>query len=264
MKRSSTVYPLLISLLSLTAIWFYLCFLASRIETTFADVGGRGFMLGNSPFLDLTLGSWRVFLSFLWVPCLITLALFLPPWFQAVPERIRRWARYLLYGWSLLLLLTAGWCMVAGCAGASMTTMAGQMKLRIYERVLEEFSLREAAEARHEEINQRMKALVDVRPVLIQSADELSPQDRRDRVSTMLGMLQKEKSETMNKRILATLLMFRADIRAGSSQEESLLKAAQKATGKPFGSAKEFFDWLQSHVGQGEWEPIPVYKFVPK
>lgn len=251
-------YSLLVSVISLLGGEFALFFMLPKVEAIFREVGGR------EVFLRFVVYEWvyraSTWHALFWIPILLTAILFLLPLLPALSEVARKRIGIFFTAWSLVCLAMAFWIMGLASVGLMQATIAQGSRIAVYERVLEEFALLESARGRHEAVNARIAAMIGTKPTEIRSADELSPSDRRKRVGTLLILLGGEKSPELRKRLLATALMFRAEVKPGSSEEGKLLEAANELTGQAFASSSDFFKWLEPQVGKDGWDPVGMYK----
>ena len=137
-------------------------------------------------------------------------------------------------------------------------------KTRVFATVLEEFALRESAENRMDKVQAQMAVLKSLVPVTIKSAEELSRSDRQLRMIQLVKYLEETKSPAMQKKILATLLLFRAQVAQDQRRERTVLDVASGLAGQSFSRSGEFFDWLSPRLGTEGWEPVPLYRFEPQ
>jgi hypothetical protein len=258
--RNLKLYAFLVSVVSLLATGFVAFFILPKIEFIFRESGGRE-MIESYTFINLSFQLWRYPWAY-FTACGLTVVLFILPLLKFLPAEARKGSGIIFQGWSLILLALTTWTFVAASISTTWALGQQEMKVMFYQGVLDEFSLRESAEGRFNELNQRLAARGSSTPVKVESVSALNEKDRKLRFRSLLSLLKRESSVKMKKQILATLSNFQKDIDQSFSAQELILENARELSGTTFETPANFFEWIHQQPDQEEWKPIPLYKMV--
>jgi uncharacterized protein YjeT (DUF2065 family) len=146
--------------------------------------------------------------------------------------------------------------------GATDIIFAGDRKTQSYRRVLEEFTLVEAAEGRIAATNERIRALLNFTPQPIQDLSLISRSDAESRLNQLLRLIDTNQSPALAKQALATMPLFAELLTEGNRKSRMLLESANRITGRHFGKVDDLFEWVKTQEGNG-YIPITLYQVTP-
>lgn len=154
------------------------------------------------------------------------------------------------------------WESTAWFIGATDIIFAGERKTQSYRRVLEEFTLVEAAEGRIAATNERIRALLNFTSQPITDLSLISRADADSRLNQMLRLIETNPSPALAKQALATMPLFAKLLPDGNRKTGMLLESANRITGQNFQKVTEFFEWVKTQQSNG-YIPITLYQVTP-
>jgi len=255
------IYSAVISAVSLATIWIGLHVAAPKVIGWFQDLNEQMVL---PDFAQWTIQCSRLAVELFWPATLIVVTLSVLGLFSRLPKQLVGLARISMVAVSLALTIFNALLYVSVFIAAHEVYHIQAHKLQTYSGVLEGFALLEAADNRWDETQKRMAALANIAQKRLESADELSRQARSARVSQVVRLAKEAQSPELQKRILATLSMFREDLPRYKHNELTVLALAGERTGQRFTTSKDFFIWLDQNDGKDGWEPVPLYTFKTK
>ena len=146
--------------------------------------------------------------------------------------------------------------------GATDIIFAGERKAQSYRRVLEEFTLVEAAEGRIAATNERIRALLNFTPQPIPDLSLISRADAESRLNQLLRLIETNQSPVLAKQALATMPLFAKLLPDGNRKTSILLESANRITGQNFQKVADFFEWVKTQDSNG-YIPITLYQVTP-
>ena len=146
--------------------------------------------------------------------------------------------------------------------GATDIIFAGERKTQSYRRVLEEFTLVEAAEGRIAATNERIRALLNFTPQPITDLSLISRADADSRLNQLLRLIETKQSPALAKQALATMPLFAKLLPDGNRKTSILLESANRITGQNFQKVAEFIEWVKTQDSNG-YIPITLYQVTP-
>ncbi len=253
------IYSLGVSAISLAMIWLTLHVGAPKVVAWHRDLGEAMELPG---VIGWVMANTFALLGFFWPTVAVVVLLVILGCVPRIPQGVRSLCCIVLPVVSIVLTIFSGLLFLSIFVAAHEIYFAQLHKTRVYEMALEEFALREAAENRWDEAQKRMAGLANIAQKRIESAEELSRSARLSRVAQLARAARDAKSPEMQKRILATLSMFRDDLSRSKGSEEVVLTIANRLADQSISNSKEFFLWLDQNAEENGWEPIPLYLFT--
>lgn len=217
-------------------------------------------------FIDYLGQATWIFYSYFIMHCLAGLAVAAVPicLIAKFPVKLRTAARRFLLVTAPALFLIASASLFSGMFLTNTAHHAQLTELRNYRRTLAEFALEEAAAGRLKEMNDRMRLILGHEMVIVDSVDDLSRPERREQVARLTSLLKKQPDSPLldvrmlRKLALATLVLFRDDVRPESPTAELVLLESSKLSGTSFVNLDEAFDWIASQDENDGWEAMPL------
>jgi len=259
-RNLSALWATVISAISLSGIWVCLFAGVPKVIALHFDMHEPVPIL-PAPF------SWvfshsDLAISLFWLGTILAGAAAILALFPVFPPAWRTAGRNLSIALSLLLAAAAAILNLSVLGGAHEAYFAQARRTKVLSTVLDEFTLREAAENRIAEVEARMARLQGLKLQPVASIEQLSRADRRLRMAQLLRLVSESSSADTKKRALATFHLFRSDLSKDTQNEKAVLAAALSLTGETFSDSKAFFAWLDQHLGKDGWEPVPLYTFT--
>ncbi|MGF1657749.1 MAG: hypothetical protein ACFCU3_12315 [Verrucomicrobiales bacterium] len=254
-----TLFAALIAGINFILLWIGLFVAAPKVIGLYGELH-EALILPD--FARLALQNSPGLLHLFWPSVVFASSLFLLSCIVRLPFLVRSVSRGLLVALSLILLAYNALLYISVFVASHELHWAQHHKTKIFAQVLEELALLEAAEDRWEETQQRMAALAGIAQRRIESAAELTRSARSARVTQLVEKIKQVDSPDLQKRLFATLGMFREDVPRFEHNERFVSSAAGRLANRSFSSSSEFFEWLDRNRGQDGWKPVPLYVFT--
>lgn len=258
--RPLTIYSFLVAALCFAGVGFTAAFLTPKISILLREL--------DSPF-PLMSDSYR---SFIWDKrgfylSMVGLGIALAGCLAAlVPGLWKRFGGKLVAIMGVALSLGAlGWLAWESATlnmGATDVIFAGDRKTQSYRRVLEEFTLVEAAEGRIAATNESIRRLFNSTPERITDVSKLPRVYAESRLDDLLRPILSNESPGIQKQALATMPLFATLLPDGNRKSKQLIEAANRITGQKFEKIAELFEWVKQQEGNG-YIPIPLFQITP-
>ncbi len=165
-------------------------------------------------------------------------------------------------------------CILIACFSIYLGMVAGvasvlaaddlRVKASFQRRTLEQFALLEAAENRYEKVREALNHRSLLRVVEVGSVSDFDNVEARERIRLLVSALSQTTEIHMQRRILASLVLFRDRIPDDVSYLRDLPETAEKAGAPSLDSQAEVLDWLADNINHDGWEPIPLFKLEEK
>lgn len=161
-----------------------------------------------------------------------------------------------LKGMGLFGLIVGAYMLTSAGVGMRMAAIDGMRMRRIYENALTEFALLESAQNRYAE----MKLTENIRFVAVSSVDEFSAQEARSQVTRLIAMLGRSPGPTVGRRLLATLALFRGQMKRGDSEFRDIPRLVHDLGAPQTSNEIDALEWVAQKQGKDGWEALPLLK----
>jgi hypothetical protein len=181
-----------------------------------------------------------------------------------LPKFTRKWrsrfADACIYGLSLACTLAVPFQVMAVFVGTQSILVTQELRLKNYSAVLEEFALTQTAERRVAFAEEIFRRLNGEKLVEIKDPTSLALWRQKEELSRLIEASRVCDESASQKRILATIALFRSTVEADAHMSGLVLKRANAITGQNFSTSKDLFDWLETKKADENWKPVPIFQ----